>query len=152
MESLQVTTRISIFPDSISKRILIIDDKNELLHLMRRTLEDESYQVVALQDGKKGFLYMKILLPDLLILDLKLGTVSGQDILKQIKNEPLTANIPVLVYTAAVLEVKEVENLIAKDPQFYSGVYILRKPFELDTLLDIIKDMLAMRNPGLILS
>ncbi len=66
----------------MTKRILVVDDKNELLHLMRRVLEDEEYQVSILQEGKDTYTRVTTQLPDLLILDLKLGDVSGQDILK----------------------------------------------------------------------
>jgi len=88
----------------VIKRILVVDDRNELLHLMRRVLEDEQYQVSILQEGRDAFTQVKSMLPDLLILDLKLGDMSGQDILKQVKNDPATADVPVIVYTAAVLE------------------------------------------------
>src|SRR5437763_16524700 len=87
----------------VTKRILVVDDKNELLHLMRRVLEDEQYQVSILQDGKQAFIRVKTQLPDLLILDLKLGDISGQDILKQLKDDVVTAEIPVSVCTAAWL-------------------------------------------------
>ncbi len=39
----------------MTKRILVVDDKNELLHLMRRVLEDEEYQVSILQEGKDTY-------------------------------------------------------------------------------------------------
>ncbi|HLI88367.1 MAG TPA: response regulator [Ktedonobacteraceae bacterium] len=126
----------------MQKRILVVDDRNELLHLMRRVLEDEEYQVSILQEGKEAVAKTKSLLPDLLILDLKLGDVSGQDVLKQLKHDPVTADIPVIVYTAAVLEADEVSDLIANSPQRYNGVYLLRKPFELETLLNTVEDLL----------
>jgi CheY-like chemotaxis protein len=126
----------------VQKRILVVDDRNELLHLMRRVLEDEEYQVSILQEGKEAVAKTKSLLPDLLILDLKLGDVSGQDVLKQLKHDPVTADIPVIVYTAAVLEADEVSDLIANSPQRYNGVYLLRKPFELETLLNTVEDLL----------
>jgi CheY-like chemotaxis protein len=110
---------------------------------MRRVLEDEQYQVSILQDGKDAFLKAKHQLPDLLILDLKLGALSGQDVLKQLKKDPVTAEIPVIVYTAAVLEADEVTRLLAGEPQRYHNVYLLRKPFELDVLLDKVEEMLA---------
>ena len=124
------------------KRILVVDDRNELLHLMRRVLEDEDYQVSILQEGKDAFTQVKSVLPDLLILDLKLGDISGHDILKQVKSDPSTADVPVIVYTAAVLEADEVTRLIHDSPQFYTGVSLLRKPFELTALLDKVKEHL----------
>ncbi len=109
---------------------------------MRRVLEDEQYQVSILQEGKDAFVRVKSSLPDLLILDLKLGNISGQDILKQLKSDLVTADIPVIVYTAAVLEAEEVARLIEESPQRYQSVCLLRKPFELNALLDKVEELL----------
>ena len=132
----------------VTKRILVVDDRNDLLHLMRRVLEDEQYQVSIWQDGKEAFATVKNQLPDLLILDLKLGEMSGQDILKQLKDDLVTADIPVIVYTAAVLEAEEVTRLIEDSPQQYNGVYLLRKPFELIDLLDKVEELLDKSGRG----
>jgi CheY-like chemotaxis protein len=125
----------------VGKQILIIDDQSQLLSLMRRILEDEQYQVSILQNGKDGFSQMKTLLPDLLILDLKLGDVSGLDVLKQLKIDPVTAEIPVIVYTAAVLEAEEVARTIADYPNLYQRVYLIHKPFELEALLTLVEQV-----------
>jgi CheY-like chemotaxis protein len=127
----------------VTKRILVVDDRNELLHLMRRVLEDEQYQVSILQEGKDAFMIVKDMVPDLLILDLKLGDMSGLDVLKQIKDDAATADIPVIVYTAAVLEAEEVSRSIESRPEFYNDVHLLRKPFELTALLDKVEELLA---------
>jgi len=129
----------------VTKRILVVDDKNELLHLMRRVLEDEQYQVSILQDGRDAFARVKSQLPDLLILDLKLGEVSGQDILKQLKYDSITEDIPVIVYTAAVLEAEEVNRLVTDNPRHYQGVHVVQKPFELENLLSLVQQVLTER-------
>ncbi len=108
---------------------------------MRRILEDEQYQVHILQNGNDAFSHMKALLPDLLILDLKLGVISGQDVLKQLKEDPITAEIPVIVYTAAVLEAEDVAREIEDDPILYQRVYLIRKPFDLDDLLALVEQI-----------
>ena len=122
----------------MGKQILIVDDKSELLHLMRRVLEDEQYQVAIQQNGLDAFATAKATLPDLLILDLVLGNISGKEVLKQLKDDPVTAEIPVIVYTAAVLEAEEVNRLIASNSAYYKGVSLLQKPFELQDLLDMV--------------
>lgn len=126
----------------MGKQILVIDDKSELLHLMRRVLEDEEYQVSILQDGRDAYAQVKAQLPDLLILDLKLGDISGQDVLKQLKHDSVTAEIPVIVYTAAVLEAEEVSGLVNSDPR-YQGVRVVQKPFELEDLLTLVESLLS---------
>ena len=109
---------------------------------MRRVLEDEQYQVSILQEGRGAYTHVKTELPDLLILDLKLGDISGQDILKELKNDHVTADIPVIVYTAAVLEAEQVTKLIASDPGRYQGVRVVQKPFELESLLNLVEQVL----------
>jgi CheY-like chemotaxis protein len=136
----EIGARCGLF---VAKQILVIDDKSELLHLMRRVLEDEEYQVSILQDGRDAFTQVKAQLPDLLILDLKLGDVSGQDVLKELKHDPVTAEIPVIVYTAAVLEAEEVSELVNSDPARYQGVRVVQKPFELEDLLDLVGNLLS---------
>ncbi len=125
----------------VGKQILIIDDQNQLLSLMRRILEDENYQVHILQNGNDAYTQMKALLPDLLILDLKLGGISGKDVLKQLKEDAVTAEIPVIVYTAAVLEADEVAKEIEINPVLYQKVYLIRKPFDLDDLLALVEQV-----------
>jgi CheY-like chemotaxis protein len=132
-----------IAEDTVTKRILVIDDKAHLLRLMRMILEDEQYQVSILQEGKGAFDRVKESLPDLVILDLKLADSSGLEILRDLKADRATADIPVIVYTAAVLEAEEVSQLIASDPARYHGVQVLQKPFELDALLELVQEVLG---------
>ena len=110
---------------------------------MRRVLEDEQYQVSILQDGRDAFARVKSQLPDLLILDLKLGEVSGQDILKQLKDDHVTEDIPVIVYTAAVLEAEKVSRLVTDYPRHFQGVHVVQKPFELENLLALVQQVLT---------
>jgi len=109
---------------------------------MRRVLEDEQYHVSILQEGKEAFTQVKSQLPDLLILDLRLGDISGQDILKQLKDDRVTSDIPVIVYTAAVLEAEEVTRLVNNYPGQYRGVHVVQKPFELESLLNLVQQVL----------
>lgn len=127
----------------VTKRILVVDDKAHLLRLMRMILEDEHYQVSILQEGRGAFDRVKESLPDLVILDLKLADSSGLEILRDLKGDRTTADIPVIVYTAAVLEAEEVSQLIASDPARYQNVRVLQKPFDLDALLGLVQEVLG---------
>jgi len=85
---------------------------------------------------------------NVVLLDLKLGDISGQDILKEVKKDEFTADIPVIVYTAAVIEAEEVRRLIEGDTQLFYNVDIVKKPFELEPLLDKIDMMIEGRRRG----
>jgi DNA-binding response OmpR family regulator len=132
---------------AVSKHILIVDDKADLLSLMRMLLEDHQYRVSVLQQGRDTLDFVYANEPNLIILDLKLADVSGLDVLQSLKAHSDTADIPVIVYTAAIIEAEEVEDLVARDPQHYAGVFVLQKPFELDALLDQVESVLGTAEP-----
>jgi DNA-binding response OmpR family regulator len=132
----------------VAKRILVVDDTANLLSLMRMILEDERYRVSVLQEGRDAVERIRVDQPDLVILDLKLADASGLDILQSLKAHDSTADIPVIVYTAAVIEAEEVANLVTRDPTHYRGVSVLQKPFELDALLEQVQAVLGAAEPS----
>jgi len=127
----------------VSKRILVVDDRENLLALLRMLLEDEQYQVSVLKEGRGAVDHIRDNPPDLIILDLKLADASGMDILETLRGQSTTADIPVIVYTAAVIEAETVSKLVASNPARYSNVSVLQKPFELDTLLERVQQVLG---------
>jgi DNA-binding response OmpR family regulator len=113
------------------------------LTLMRMLLEDENYKVSVLQQGKGAVESIREVMPDLVILDLRLADASGTDILMGLRAQTSTADIPVIVYSAAVLETEALSNLISGNPTRYANVSVLQKPFDLDTLLERIQQVLG---------
>ncbi|HEX8996478.1 MAG TPA: response regulator [Ktedonobacterales bacterium] len=128
----------------MSKRILVIDDREELLTLLRMLLEDAAYRVSVSQDGAEAVDMARSDPPDLVVLDLRLGGVSGLDVLESLRVSKSTAEVPVIVATAAVTEADIAENLIASDPGRYANVSVLKKPFDGDTLLERIENMIGV--------
>lgn len=129
--------------NAVSKHILVVDDRENLLTLLRMLLEDEHYQVSVLREGRGAVERIRENPPDLVILDLKLADASGMDILESLRAQSSTADIPVIVYTAAVIEAETVSNLIAGNPARYMNVSVLQKPFDLDTLLARVQEVLG---------
>ncbi|MFT7372395.1 MAG: CheY-like chemotaxis protein, partial [Oleiphilaceae bacterium] len=81
-------------------RILIVDDVSENLHAMTSILGD-AYAVTAATNGKKALeLAARTPQPDLLLLDIKMPGMDGYEVLRRLKLEPLTADIPVIIVTA----------------------------------------------------
>lgn len=128
----------------MSKRILVVDDRANLLALLRMILEDEQYQVSVLQEGRDAVARIRENTPDLVILDLKLADANGLDILESLRAQTSTADIPVIVYTAAVMEAEAVSNLVSGNPARYTNVSVLQKPFDLDALLDRVQEVLGV--------
>ncbi len=81
--------------------ILLVEDEMSMRELLRRALEVAGYLVVDTHDGGQVMELALGLLPNLIILDVNLPHVSGWDVMAQLRADPETAAIPVLVYTAS---------------------------------------------------
>jgi len=81
------------------QKILIVEDDGFLLQMYSAKLELEGYNVLAASDGAKGLKFAIDKLPDLIILDLKLPEMDGFQVLKALKRNKNTKNIPVIVLT-----------------------------------------------------
>lgn len=128
----------------MSKHILLIDDQPDLLRLMRMLLEDEHYQVSVLERGSEAVARVRENPPDLIVLDLRLPDASGVDILEGLRSQESTAEIPIIVYTAAPLAAESVANLIEGNPGRYGNTSVLQKPFELEALLGRVQQVLGV--------
>lgn len=131
----------------MTKQILVVDDRAVLLDLLRRVLEDEQYRVSVLQEGREAVQEIRSNPPDLVILDLKLQDVDGMDVLQELRASSSTMDVPVIVYTAAVIEAEAVANLVRGNPLRYANVAVLQKPFELDGLIEKVQEMLGSTRP-----
>jgi DNA-binding response OmpR family regulator len=132
----------------MSKRILVIDDRQELLALLRMLLEDADYGVSVLNDGALVEETVLKTQPDLIILDIRLGAVSGLDVLERLRSTQATASIPVIVATAALSDAATVERLTRDPSGRYANVSVLKKPFDGDSLLHRIQRMVGVAEVG----
>ncbi len=81
----------------MAKKILIIEDDEFLRELIGQKLTREGYIIVEAEDGERGIEAVKKEKPDLVLLDLILPGVDGFEVLSQIKKDPSTAQVPVLI-------------------------------------------------------
>ncbi len=132
----------------MSKRILVIDDRQELLALLRMLLEDADYGVSVLADGALVEETARREHPDLIVLDMRLGAISGLDVLERLRTNQATADIPVIVATAAMTDADVVEQLIRDPSGRYANISVLKKPFDGDALLERIQSMVGVAEAG----
>ncbi|NJK60967.1 MAG: response regulator [Oscillatoriales cyanobacterium SM2_1_8] len=79
------------------KQILIVDDDPHIRELLRQELEGEGYTVWEAGDGMAAIRQVKALRPDLVILDVMMPQMNGFDAAAVLRNDPLTADIPILM-------------------------------------------------------
>jgi DNA-binding response OmpR family regulator len=80
------------------KRILLVDDEDSIHLLYREELEDEGYEVHSALSGEEALIQMKIIVPDLIILDINMPGINGIDVLRQIKE--INPSLPVILSSA----------------------------------------------------
>jgi DNA-binding response OmpR family regulator len=81
------------------KTVLVVDDEDSIREIYRRELQTHGFQVTSAADGEEGLLKAGEATPDIILLDIMLPKMSGIDVLKALKENQLTKNIPVLLLT-----------------------------------------------------
>ena len=123
----------------MSKKIMIIDDDIDLVEAMRITLETDNYDVIDAQEGQKGLEILKKEKPDLLILDVMMGTLDeGFHIAYQIRNDEEIKDIPILMVTAVGAQTG-FEFDMQRDEDFLPVNEFIEKPVNPQVLLDAVK-------------
>lgn len=120
------------------KRIVYFEDDCDMVELVRIILSREGYQVDGVAEGQAGIKSIKQNLPDAILLDLMLPDMDGWEIFRQLKNDPATAEIPVIVVTAKAQSIDKVLGLeIAKVDEYIS------KPFRPNELVERVNMVIA---------
>jgi len=118
--------------------ILIADDDVNVCQLLERHLVAQGYHVVTVTDGVQAALKTREILPNLVVLDVQMPGAYGSTVYENLKQDPLTAGIPVL-FMSGSLTLEMFEKRIPKNPK----IRFLKKPFELKTLDAMVQDLLA---------
>jgi len=119
---------------ALNKKILVIEDDKDIRDTIVYILEEENYEVISSEDSKilKSLDTYK---PDLILLDNWLtdwkSDANGQQLSKELKSNPATSHIPVIIISA-VSNIKEIA-----EAGLANGY--LRKPFDLAELVEIVK-------------
>lgn len=118
------------------KKILLVDDEPDLVEVVTFRLKSAGYDVITALDGKTAFDIINDTRPDLILLDLLLPVISGDEVCRKIKSDDRLKDIPVILFTASAILVPErAEKLGADD-------YLI-KPFEPEDLLGKIKKFIG---------
>ena len=121
-------------------RILFIEDEPEMRKLVVEHFKDIGFEVSEAEDGLIGQTLAQECSPDLILMDIMLPKMDGLTLSKKFKENPRTANIPILMITALSNIKDKVRGLNINVDDF------ITKPFELEKLESHIKDLLKKKN------
>jgi two-component system phosphate regulon response regulator PhoB len=120
--------------------VLVVDDEEDILELVRYNLEKEGYSVVGVTTGEDALAATRMKMPDVLVLDLMLPGVDGLEVCRRLKSDPTTKQIPIIMLTAKGSEADIVTGL-----ELGADDYIV-KPFSPRVLLARLKAVLRRRH------
>lgn len=120
-------------------KILIIEDNEQNLYLIRYMLEDGDYEVFTAMDGKKGIESAASLLPDIILLDIQLPTMDGYEVARQLRQIPDLVKTPIVAVTSYAMSGDREKAMEAG----CSGY--IEKPINPDTFVAQVEQHLSMK-------
>lgn len=118
----------------MTKTILIVDDQNDILDVLKEALEGEGYNVIALSYTEDITSSVKQFNPDLVMLDFLLAGINGGEHCHFLKTDPMTMHIPVVMMSGYPRVLESLGN--------YGADAFIAKPFGLDDITSTVKYLL----------
>jgi len=118
-------------------KILIADDEVYMIRLLELTFKKGGYEIVSCRDGQEALATAATARPQLIVLDVMMPGLDGLGALRQLKENPATKNIPVVVLSAKGHALTKVEAELAGAAMFFT------KPFSPNQLLGEVRKILG---------
>jgi DNA-binding response OmpR family regulator len=117
------------------KRILVLDDNQDILDIVHETLTYENFEVKSTGESQDVMPLVEEFNPDLVILDFRVAGTNGGELCRQIKSHPKFSNVPVIIFSAYISRDAE---LLA-----YGCDAIINKPFDLTELVEKVNNLIS---------
>jgi CheY-like chemotaxis protein len=117
-----------------SKKILVVDDEEELLELVAKSLTNEGFEVTTVTTAEDAMDRARRIVPDLILIDIILPDMEGPEAVRALTEDPLTSNIPV-IFLSGIVTRKE-EGSVSSNVLVGNRTYkALSKPFSSQELM-----------------
>ena len=126
----------------MSSRVLIVEDEPDIRELVVHHLKREGYQVSAAASGEEALRQVQAVPPDLVLLDLMMPAMDGLEVCRRLRQDPVTASLPIVMLTAKGDEVDRVLGL-----ELGADDYVV-KPFSPKELLARVRAVLRRSLPA----
>ncbi|MDB5233970.1 MAG: hypothetical protein JWR44_963, partial [Hymenobacter sp.] len=129
-------------PGAETELVLVIEDNAEVREFIRAALAPAGYRLLLAQDGRTGISIAQAEVPDLVVSDVMMPGLDGYQVCAQLKSDPATSHIPVVLLTAKSTPEAKLEGLETGADSF------LTKPFNPRELRAQVRNLLALRQRG----
>lgn len=117
------------------KRILVVDDNLDILHLVQMILKNQGFEVLTSPKGGDVISHTETFSPQIILLDVFLSGYDGRDICRELKLNPKTRDIPVIMFSAHTSYADIMRECNADD--------FIAKPFEVNDLVNKVNKRLS---------
>ena len=121
----------------MKKKILVVDDEGDILHFLELVLREKGYEVATASSGHEALTRAQMAKPDLILLDIMMPQMDGWEVLKLLRVDDETSDIPVAMLSARTEAKDRVQGLQE------GAVDYICKPFSLHELLGKIEGIFA---------
>ena len=121
----------------MAKKILVIDDDAQLVSLIQIRLEANGYEVITAYDGQEALEKIRGWMPDLIILDLMLPKLPGEEVCREVRKDEKTKNIPIIMLTGKTSDTDRVVGRVIGADCY------MPKPFEVGVFLEKVKKLIG---------
>ena len=125
----------------MSRTILIIEDNEQNMYMMRFLLEKNGFSVAGAQDGMAGLEAARRLLPQAILLDIQLPAMDGYAVAAELRKDPLLQAIPIIAVTSYAMP-GDREKVMAAGADGY-----IEKPINPETFVAEIRSFLPTQSP-----
>ena len=116
------------------KRVLVLDDNQDILDVVHETLSYEQFEVKSVTESAQVIPLLKTFNPDLVILDYRVAGENGGEICRQIKSHPEFSDVPVIIFSAYINHDDEISS--------YGCDAVINKPFDLTELINKVNNLI----------
>ena len=120
----------------MSRKILIVDDEPNIVYWLTYALQADGYEVETAETGREGLNNILAAPPDLVILDVMLPDLSGMEVCEQIRANPATINVPIIMLSGRAQVPDKIKGLQAGADEY------ITKPVETDEMLARVETLL----------
>lgn len=117
------------------KRVLVIDDNIDTLTVVQLILSAEGYEVKSFSNWREGFNFINLFDPELIIMEVHLGTADGRNLAKQLKYQADTKHIPIILFSTTH---SVIDNLVECQADEF-----IAKPFKFNLILSKVRSLIG---------
>lgn len=126
----------------MAKKLLLADDSQTIHRVLELTFAEEDFEIISAYNGNEALEKLKEMKPDLVITDVNMPEMDGYQVCQQIKNDPETSHIPVILLKGTFEPFDEAKA----DACHNDG--IIAKPFQTKNIIKTVKDILSTMQPS----